>query len=229
MAKTSLPGTASERSTAVNSDDSTKSGEYDDTTVWFAVVYTGTGAPMTNKTVEATDDPNEFVLTLEAYAQGNIRGLTNSAGAPVVLDQNAVLREVLTDYFVLNPDDQVDVQVYTAAYNGNGTYGELVPAKGCTYALYRSRAKISFYCNCILRSNYFKRTDLKLFSIYCMVNIFAFSLYAFTLIKLIKNTCTGYLVFLHHQIDNSISVLLIFKNNMFYKTFDTVHINNTFP
>ena len=46
--------------------------------------------------------------------------------ASVVLDQNAVLREVLTDYFVLNPDDQVDVQVYTAAYNGDGTYADRV-------------------------------------------------------------------------------------------------------
>ena len=99
------------------------------------------GDLITDKYVEATDDPNEFVLTLEALAQGNIRGLTNSAGVPVVLDKTSVLREVLTDYFVLNPDDQVDVQVYTAAYNGNGAYGELVPAKGCTYALSSSEGE----------------------------------------------------------------------------------------
>ena len=84
------------------------------------------GSLVNDKYVEATDDPNEFVLTLEALAQGNIRSLTNSAGVPVVLDKTSVLREVLTDYFVLNPDDQVDVQVYTAAYNGDGTYADPV-------------------------------------------------------------------------------------------------------
>lgn len=47
--------------------------------------------------------------------------------ASVAMDETAVLQEVLTDYFVLNPDDEVAVEVYTARYNGDGTYAEPDP------------------------------------------------------------------------------------------------------
>lgn len=53
------------------------------------------GSLVNDKYVEATDDPNEFVLTLEAYAQGEIRNLTKPADIVLVLD--AVLAEYEVD------------------------------------------------------------------------------------------------------------------------------------
>lgn len=53
------------------------------------------GSLVNDKYVEATDDPNEFVLTLEAYAQGEIRNLTKPAD--IVLVPDAVLAEYEVD------------------------------------------------------------------------------------------------------------------------------------
>lgn len=74
-----------------------------------------------DKKVEATSDPNKFILTLDAYATGyELDG--------VLLDENLVMKEVLSDYVQLDATDKY--LVYTQDYLGNGQWGDLVSFNG---------------------------------------------------------------------------------------------------
>ena len=80
-----------------------------------------------DKTVEATEDPNSFILTLNAFAKSGTSDITNA------LNGSTVLREVLSDYVQLDENAEVKVKVYTQPYLGNGNWGELdefTPAEG---------------------------------------------------------------------------------------------------
>ena len=78
---------------------------------------------MYTKRVENIDD---FRVSFDSVTEST---------ASVELDETAVLREVLTDYFVLNPDDTVDVEIYTAARKADGTFAAPVRAEDCSYTL----------------------------------------------------------------------------------------------
>ena len=77
--------------------------------------------------------PGKAASTQYFHEIGDFASLRNvfesitESTASVAMDETAVLQEVLTDYFVLNPDDEVAVEVYTAKYNGDGTYAEPEP------------------------------------------------------------------------------------------------------
>jgi hypothetical protein len=70
-----------------------------------------------NKIVEATSDPNKFILTLDAYA-------TASELDGVALDKNLVLKEVLSDYVQLDADATVKYEVFTQDYLGKDDLGK---------------------------------------------------------------------------------------------------------
>lgn len=53
--------------------------------------------------------------------------LTSVTAPSVDLDENAVLREVLTDSFVLQNNQDADITVWKALYDGKGNFGKVVP------------------------------------------------------------------------------------------------------
>ena len=97
--------------------------DFNNTTVWIALVKLPEPGMPVDKKVEATSDPNKFILTLDAYATGDeLDG--------VLLDENLVMKEVLSDYVQLDADATVKYLVYTQDYLGNGQWGDLVSFNG---------------------------------------------------------------------------------------------------
>ena len=70
---------------------SSTTGNYANTTVWFAVVAINDSALTLNKVVSTTDKSDEFVLTLDAFANGTTSQITavKPADIVLVLDQSS--------------------------------------------------------------------------------------------------------------------------------------------
>ncbi len=107
-----------------NTSNNSNVGNYSDIKFWFAVVVELEPVLEVDKYVTATDVPDEFILTLEAYSLNGVLVVNSTGGTTETVDETAVLKEILSDYFQLKPENSSAVKVYTAAFTGINANGE---------------------------------------------------------------------------------------------------------